>query len=126
MHDLPRPGAFPIVIAVEVIGSMGESSADSEKCTHAATDVVLRCCTFAKSGHHLCKHFRPTLMPGVHSRSVTYTSRLDTRGTWSEWQDLNLRPPVPNELLDRDDGCDRELTSAKRTPCILVAGSMSP
>jgi uncharacterized protein GlcG (DUF336 family) len=40
MHDLPQPGALPIV--VEVIGSMGVSSANGEKCAQAAIDAVFK------------------------------------------------------------------------------------
>ena len=41
MHDFPQPGALPIVVDGEVIGSMGVSSADGEKCAQAAIDAVL-------------------------------------------------------------------------------------
>jgi hypothetical protein len=36
-------------------------------------------------------------------RSVTYVSGPDTAKCWSEWQDLNLRPPRPERgaLPDR-------------------------
>jgi len=40
MHDFPQPGALPIVVDGEVIGSMGVSSADGEKCAQAAIDAV--------------------------------------------------------------------------------------
>ena len=40
MHDFPQPGALPIVADGEVIGSMGVSSADGEKCAQAAIDAV--------------------------------------------------------------------------------------
>src|SRR6202030_2398262 len=40
MRDFPQPGALPIVIDGEVIGAMGVSSADGEKCAQAAIDVV--------------------------------------------------------------------------------------
>src|SRR5450631_2541807 len=36
MHDFPQPGALPIMIDGEMIGSMGVSSADGEKCAQAA------------------------------------------------------------------------------------------
>jgi Haem-degrading len=40
MHDFPQPGALPIVLDGEVIGSMGVSSADGEKCAQAAIHGV--------------------------------------------------------------------------------------
>jgi glc operon protein GlcG len=40
MKDFPQPGALPIVVDGEVIGSMGVSSADGEKCAQAAIDTV--------------------------------------------------------------------------------------
>ncbi len=40
MHDFPQPGALPIMVDGEVIGSMGVSSADGEKCAQAAIDAV--------------------------------------------------------------------------------------
>ena len=40
MHDFPQPGALPIVINGQVIGAMGVSSADGEKCAQAAIDAV--------------------------------------------------------------------------------------
>ena len=40
MRDFPQPGALPIVVDGEVIGAMGVSSADGEKCAQAAIDVV--------------------------------------------------------------------------------------
>jgi uncharacterized protein GlcG (DUF336 family) len=42
MHDFPQPGALPILIDGELIGSMGVSSADGEKCAQAAIDVVFK------------------------------------------------------------------------------------
>ena len=42
MHDFPQPGALPILVDGEVIGSMGVSSADGEKCAQAAIDVVFK------------------------------------------------------------------------------------
>jgi glc operon protein GlcG len=42
MHDFPQPGALPIVIGSEVIGSMGVSSGDGEKCAQAAIDAVFK------------------------------------------------------------------------------------
>src|SRR6202790_3727402 len=40
MHDFSQPGALPIIIEGDVIGSMGVSSADGEKCAQAAIDAV--------------------------------------------------------------------------------------
>ena len=40
MRDFPQPGALPIVVDGEVIGAMGVSSADGEKCAQAAIDAV--------------------------------------------------------------------------------------
>jgi uncharacterized protein GlcG (DUF336 family) len=42
MHDFPQPGSLPIVVDGEVIGSMGVSSADGEKCAQAAIDAVFK------------------------------------------------------------------------------------
>jgi glc operon protein GlcG len=42
MHDFPQHGALPIVVDGEVIGSMGVSSADGEKCAQAAIDAVFK------------------------------------------------------------------------------------
>ena len=42
MHDFPQPGALPIVVDGEMIGSMGVSSADGEKCAQAAIDAVFK------------------------------------------------------------------------------------
>ena len=40
MRDFPQPGALPIIIDGEVIGAMGVSSGDGEKCAQAAIDKV--------------------------------------------------------------------------------------
>ena len=40
MHDFPQPGALPIVVNGQIIGAMGVSSADGEKCAQAAIDAV--------------------------------------------------------------------------------------
>jgi glc operon protein GlcG len=40
MHDFPQPGALPIVVGGQVVGAMGVSSADGEKCAQAAIDAV--------------------------------------------------------------------------------------
>jgi glc operon protein GlcG len=42
MHDFPQPGALPIVVDGQVIGAMGVSSADGEKCVQAAMDAVFK------------------------------------------------------------------------------------
>lgn len=42
MRDFPQPGALPIVLGGEVIGAMGVSGADGEKCAQAAIDVVFK------------------------------------------------------------------------------------
>jgi glc operon protein GlcG len=42
MRDFPQPGALPIVVDGQVIGAMGVSSADGEKCAQAAIDVVFK------------------------------------------------------------------------------------
>jgi glc operon protein GlcG len=42
MHDFPQPGALPIVVDGEVIGTMGVSSADGERCAQAAIDAVFK------------------------------------------------------------------------------------
>jgi uncharacterized protein GlcG (DUF336 family) len=42
MNDFPQPGALPIVLNGEVIGAMGVSGADGEKCAQAAFDAVFK------------------------------------------------------------------------------------
>ena len=42
MRDFPQPGALPIVINGQVIGAMGVSGADGEKCAQAAIDMVFK------------------------------------------------------------------------------------
>jgi glc operon protein GlcG len=42
MNDFPQPGAVPIVMNGQVIGSMGVSSGDGEKCAQAAIDTVFK------------------------------------------------------------------------------------
>ncbi len=42
MNDFPQPGALPIVLNGQVIGAMGVSSADGEKCAQAAIDEVFK------------------------------------------------------------------------------------
>jgi len=40
MRDFPQPGALPIMVNGQVIGAMGVSGADGEKCAQAAIDAV--------------------------------------------------------------------------------------
>src|SRR5271169_6571574 len=40
MHDFPQPGALPLVVNGHVVGAMGVSSADGEKCAQAAIDAL--------------------------------------------------------------------------------------
>ena len=42
MHDFPQPGALPIVVDGQLIGAMGVSSADGEKCAQAAIDAAFK------------------------------------------------------------------------------------
>jgi glc operon protein GlcG len=42
MRDFPQPGALPIVVDGQVIGAMGVSGADGEKCAQAAIDAVFK------------------------------------------------------------------------------------
>lgn len=42
MRDFPQPGALPIVVNGQVIGAMGVSGADGEKCAQAAIDTVFK------------------------------------------------------------------------------------
>jgi glc operon protein GlcG len=42
MNDFPQPGALPIVMNGQVIGAMGVSSGDGEKCAQAAIDTVFK------------------------------------------------------------------------------------
>ena len=42
MHDFPQPGALPIIVDGQMIGSMGVSGADGEKCAQAAIDAVFK------------------------------------------------------------------------------------
>lgn len=45
MNDFPQPGALPLMVDGEIVGAMGVSGADGEKCAQAAIDVV-----FGKAG----------------------------------------------------------------------------
>jgi len=42
MNDFPQPGALPIVLNGQVIGAMGVSSGDGERCAQAAIDSVFK------------------------------------------------------------------------------------
>ena len=42
MNDFPQPGALPIMLNNQVIGAMGVSGADGEKCAQAAIDAVFK------------------------------------------------------------------------------------
>jgi len=42
MNDFPQPGALPVVIDGQVVGAMGVSGADGEKCAQAAIDTVFK------------------------------------------------------------------------------------
>ena len=42
MNDFPQPGAVPVVLNGQVIGAMGVSSGDGEKCAQAAIDTVFK------------------------------------------------------------------------------------
>jgi uncharacterized protein GlcG (DUF336 family) len=42
MKDFPQPGALPIMVDGQMIGSMGVSGADGEKCAQAAIDAVFK------------------------------------------------------------------------------------
>src|SRR5579864_1246817 len=42
MRDFPQPGALPVVVGGQVIGAMGVSGADGEKCAQAAIDSVFK------------------------------------------------------------------------------------
>jgi uncharacterized protein GlcG (DUF336 family) len=42
MHDFPQPGALPVVVNGQVVGAMGVSGNDGEKCAQAAIDAVFK------------------------------------------------------------------------------------
>jgi uncharacterized protein GlcG (DUF336 family) len=42
MNDFPQPGALPVVLDGQVVGAMGVSGADGEKCAQAAIDAVFK------------------------------------------------------------------------------------
>ena len=42
MNDFPQPGALPVMVNGQVVGAMGVSGADGEKCAQAAIDAVFK------------------------------------------------------------------------------------
>ena len=42
MNDFPQPGALPIMVNGQIVGAMGVSGADGEKCAQAAIDAVFK------------------------------------------------------------------------------------
>jgi len=42
MNDFPQPGALPVMVGGQVVGAMGVSGADGEKCAQAAIDAVFK------------------------------------------------------------------------------------
>src|SRR5437867_1855590 len=42
MNDFPQPGALPLMLDGQLIGAMGVSGADDEKCALAAIDAVFK------------------------------------------------------------------------------------
>jgi uncharacterized protein GlcG (DUF336 family) len=42
MNDFPQPGAVPVVLNGQVVGAMGVSGADGEKCAQSALDAVFK------------------------------------------------------------------------------------
>jgi uncharacterized protein GlcG (DUF336 family) len=42
MNDFPQPGALPIFVNGQIIGAMGVSSGDGERCAQAAVDAVFK------------------------------------------------------------------------------------
>jgi len=42
MRDFPQPGALPILVDGKVVGAIGVSGADGEKCGQAAIDAVFK------------------------------------------------------------------------------------
>ena len=42
MRDFPQPGALPLMLDGQLIGAMGVSGADGEKCAQAAIDAVFK------------------------------------------------------------------------------------
>jgi glc operon protein GlcG len=42
MNDFPQPGALPVMVDGQIVGAMGVSGADGEKCAQAAIDAVFK------------------------------------------------------------------------------------
>jgi uncharacterized protein GlcG (DUF336 family) len=42
MNDFPQPGALPVMDNGQIVGAMGVSSGDGEKCAQAAIDKVFK------------------------------------------------------------------------------------
>jgi len=42
MNDFPQPGALPVMVNGQIVGAMGVSSGDGEKCAQAAIDAVFK------------------------------------------------------------------------------------
>ena len=42
MNDFPQPGALPVMVNGQIVGAMGVSGADGEKCAQAAIDAVFK------------------------------------------------------------------------------------
>jgi glc operon protein GlcG len=42
MNDFPQPGALPVMVDGQIVGAMGVSSGDGEKCAQAAIDAVFK------------------------------------------------------------------------------------
>lgn len=42
MNDFPQPGALPVLVNGQVVGAMGVSGPDGEKCAQAAIDAVFK------------------------------------------------------------------------------------
>ena len=42
MNDFPQPGALPVMLDGQLVGAMGVSGADGEKCAQAAIDAVFK------------------------------------------------------------------------------------
>src|ERR1700730_16459541 len=42
MNDFPQPGALPVMVNGQVVGAMGVSGPDGEKCAQAAIDAVFK------------------------------------------------------------------------------------
>jgi len=49
MDDFPQPGALPVMVNGQVVGAMGVSSPDGEKCAQAAIDKVFKGTTSASA-----------------------------------------------------------------------------